>query len=200
MIKVKLTTFRQNPPRGGKPARLSRRREIILRCVGDRVLRVEIVLGDKVWLFIRIRSNGATIIMYVSKYPIAAGVDIMERASIHPIWEIEENASKGRSWVCARPLMAPIKLLITLRNIIGNIRVSGKLRLNKRNRGVSFCQVKRVEAAGQLSAAIVEGNHWCIGAIPAFVIRAIKRSIGLRLFQGVSHVVGPRRNRIEPVA
>lgn len=39
-----------------------------------------------------------------------------------------------------------------------------------------------------------------MGAIPAFVIKAISRNIGLSLSQGVSQVVGPRRNRTDPVA
>ena len=125
---------------------------------------------------------------------------MVERASIQPICVIDEKANRGRSCVCARPLMAPVKLLITLRSMTGNMRDKGRLRLNKRNKGVSFCQVKRVDAAGQLSEAIVDGNHWCIGAIPALVIKAIRSSMGLRLFQGVSHVVGARRNRMEPVA
>lgn len=124
----------------------------------------------------------------------------MERASIQPIWVIEENARRGRSCVCARPLMAPMRVLITLINIIGRAVVEGRSSLNKRRRGVSFCQVIRVVAAGHLSDAMVEGNHWYIGAIPALVISAISRNMGLSLVQGVSQVVGPRRKRTEPVA
>ncbi len=124
----------------------------------------------------------------------------MESASIHPMWVIEENARRGRSCVCARPLMAPISVLITLISMIGRAVVEGRSSLNKRRRGVSFCQVMRVVAAGQLRDAIVEGNHWYMGAIPALVIRAMSKNIGLNLVQGVSQVVGPKRKRTEPVA
>lgn len=71
---------------------------------------------------------------------------------------------------------------------------------NKISKGVSFCQVKRMEAENQLREEIVEGNHWYIGAIPALVIRAITINIGDKLFQGVVQTAGARRNRIDPVA
>lgn len=67
-------------------------------------------------------------------------------------------------------------------------------------RGVNFCHVRRREAVSQGRAAIVEGNHWNIGAIPALVIKARKIKTGHRDVQLVIHVAGPSKNRIVPVA
>lgn len=76
----------------------------------------------------------------------------------------------------------------------------GMSSLKRRRRGASFCQVRRREAEYQLSAAIVEGNHWYMGAIPALVISASRRNIGLRVVHVPSQVVGPSKNKTEPVA
>lgn len=91
-------------------------------------------------------------------------------------------------------------MLSALIKIIGVVLAGGKSRLNKRSRGVNFCQVKRIVADGQLREAIVDGNHWYIGAIPAFVIKASMINIGLNLSQGVSQIAGPNKNSTDPVA
>lgn len=84
---------------------------------------------------------------------------VVERASIHPMWAMEEKARRGRSWVCARPLMAPVSALRALRRRRGVVMVAGKSALNRMSRGVSFCHVRRIVAENQFNEANVEGNH-----------------------------------------
>lgn len=72
--------------------------------------------------------------------------------------------------------------------------------LKSKSRGASFCQVNRSDTDGQFNDAAVDGNHWNIGAIPALVMSANRRNMALRLFHGPSHVVGPSRNKTDPVA
>lgn len=84
-MRIRLAAFKQKPPRGGRPARLRRRTVTILSCVGDKVFNVEIVLGERACLLRRRRRRGATMTRYEKRYPIAAGVETVEIASIHPI-------------------------------------------------------------------------------------------------------------------
>jgi len=46
-MRIRLAAFKQNPPRGGRPARLRSRIVDILSCAGERDLRVVIVLGER---------------------------------------------------------------------------------------------------------------------------------------------------------
>jgi hypothetical protein len=71
---------------------------------------------------------------------------------------------------------------------------------NRISKGVSFCHVKRIVAGNQLREAIVEGNHWYIGAMPALVIKAITINIGESASQEVVQTAGASKNKIEPVA
>lgn len=68
------------------------------------------------------------------------------------------------------------------------------------SRGVNFCHVRRVEAGSQFNEAIVEGNHWNMGAIPALVMSAIEMNIGERGDQGVAQRAGPIKNKTDPAA
>ncbi len=49
-MRIRLAAFKQNPPRGGRPARLRSKIVDILSCAGERDLRVVIVLGERAWL------------------------------------------------------------------------------------------------------------------------------------------------------
>jgi len=96
--------------------------------------------------------------------------------------------------------MAPINELKEAIMRRGRRRDVGRSRLKRRRRGVSFCHVRRMDAEGHLREAIVDGNHWNIGAIPALVMRARRRNIGLSLSHCVSQIAGARRRRTDPVA
>lgn len=96
--------------------------------------------------------------------------------------------------------MAPVRELTTPIKIIGYIILEDRSNLNRRSRGVSFCHVSRIEAEVQVREAIVEGNHWYIGAIPALVRRANSKNAGLRALQGVSQIAGLMRSKTDPVA
>lgn len=96
--------------------------------------------------------------------------------------------------------MAPIIVLVAAirrRKVESGV---GRSKLKRRRRGVSFCHVRRIVAEGHLREAIVDGNHWNIGAIPALVIRAIRRKIGVSLSHWDNQIEGARRKRVEPVA
>jgi hypothetical protein len=49
-MRISLAAFRQNPPKGGRPARFKSRTVDMLSCVGERDLRVVIVLGERACL------------------------------------------------------------------------------------------------------------------------------------------------------
>jgi len=87
---IKLTAFRENPLNGGSPAKLRRRRAVALNLDGDIFFKVAVVLGEEVREVKKRRRSGVIIIIYPIKYPVAAGAEIDEIASIQPIWAIEE--------------------------------------------------------------------------------------------------------------
>lgn len=116
------------------------------------------------------------------------------------MWAIEENASKGRSCVCARPFTAPVIAFKAHRDNRGVTIEGGRCKWKRVNRGVSFCQVNKINVGNQLRVATVEGNHWNMGAIPAFVINAITMNIGDKTDQDVVQTAGEIKNKVEPVA
>lgn len=61
--KANLIALRENPPKGGSPARFNRRSAVRPSCTGESFLRVERVLGEEVRLFNRRNNRGATIII-----------------------------------------------------------------------------------------------------------------------------------------
>lgn len=62
-----LTAFKQKPPRGGKPARFSKRATTRLWWVGDIVRRINMVFGDIVRVLTKIARRGETIKIYANR-------------------------------------------------------------------------------------------------------------------------------------
>lgn len=96
--------------------------------------------------------------------------------------------------------MAPVIVLSAPSTSRTGSREGPISRENRIRRGVSFCHVRSSVAESQGKEAIVEGNHWNIGAIPAFVIKARKIKVGERAPKSVTQMAGASKNKIDPVA
>lgn len=158
----------------------------------------------KVWVFSEfiIIKIGKINIVYIRKYTIVwIGIDILIRASIHPIWVMDEYAIIVRKWVWFIPIIPPVIAFIPA-NII--IRGAGIL-VNTNviiDRGASFCHVDRIIAGNQLIEVITEGYHKWHGAIPILIINENNRIVIILVINWLdNHIqVLLKISRLDPIA
>lgn len=159
-----------NPVRGGIPA-------------NDNIDTINIILFIKLFLnvlyillidfeleeFITI-NTGITIIEYIIKYIIQEEVLLIPSIEIiHPIWPIDEYASRARRWVWLIPRIPPIKAFIAATVI--NIALEFDLYETDINsdKGANFCQVDRIRQFIHDRDNITEGYQKWHGAAPSLI-------------------------------
>lgn len=65
--RLRLIAFRENPARGGSPARLRKRTPVVPSFAGDIIFNMLTDFGEEVRLFRKIKRSGATMIIYLNR-------------------------------------------------------------------------------------------------------------------------------------
>lgn len=84
------------------------------------------------------------------------------------MWDIEENANKGRSWDWFSPPSLPTKALRGKSHHIGGAAIEA-IMITSANIGPSFCQIVMIRQLIQEAACMACGNQKWKGGIPSFI-------------------------------
>lgn len=197
-----IINFGINPVSGGTPASDSIR--IAMQNTNtilflNKLCRVLIVFELIVFIIMKI---GNTIIEYIIKYTmqkvylLIASIDV-----IHPMWPIDEYASRGRKWVWFIPSTPPIKafnpavIIINLLDwILYKVIISS-------DSGANFCHVDKIIQFIHDNDAITEGYQKWHGAIPNLIsIATVIVHIGIICDIGWYSILIPNSISIDPKA
>lgn len=167
--------FGKNPSRGGRPPRDNIRMGIIIVVVIH--VFTDFLICASVFEFKKLNTMkiGRIKNEYKMKYRSDWILNVREiRASIHPMWVIDEYARIARNMDWFIPRAPPTIALSDAIAIIGTV-VDVFVIINMiTDKGASFCHVDKINAECQEIDAMIEGYQVWQGAMPVFTIKASK--------------------------